>query len=65
MTDFEEFEKALAADSSYNSNLSRSLSFTLDEFYKDLATVGVSAATGEGFDDFMEKVATATHEYET
>ena len=64
MTDFEAFEEALSNTSSYNSNLSRSLSLTLDEFYKDLKAVGVSAATGEGFDEFMNAVDDAVLEYE-
>ena len=29
------------------------MSLVLDEFYKDLRAVGVSAVTGEGVDDFI------------
>nr|SVE86153.1 EOG090X072H [Daphnia similis]SVE86781.1 EOG090X072H [Daphnia similis]SVE87407.1 EOG090X072H [Daphnia similis]SVE88034.1 EOG090X072H [Daphnia similis] len=65
MTDFDAFELALSSDSSYNANLSRSLSLTLDEFYKDLTTVGFSAVTGEGFDEFLAAVDAAVVEYET
>ncbi|XP_057378504.1 GPN-loop GTPase 1-like [Daphnia carinata] len=65
MTDFDAFELALSSDSSYNANLSRSLSLTLDEFYKDLTTVGFSAVTGEGFDEFLAAVDSAVVEYET
>nr|SVE70453.1 EOG090X072H [Daphnia similis]SVE71077.1 EOG090X072H [Daphnia similis]SVE71708.1 EOG090X072H [Daphnia similis]SVE72338.1 EOG090X072H [Daphnia similis] len=65
MTDFDSFELALSSDSSYNANLSRSLSLTLDEFYKDLTTVGFSAVTGEGFDEFLAAVDAAVVEYET
>ncbi|XP_032795370.1 GPN-loop GTPase 1 isoform X2 [Daphnia magna] len=65
MTDFDAFELALSSDSSYNANLSRSLSLTLDEFYKDLTTVGFSAVTGEGFDEFLAAVDAAVIEYET
>jgi GPN-loop GTPase len=65
MHDFETFQAALSNDESYNSNLSRSLSLTLDEFYKDLTTIGVSAATGEGFDEFLAAVDAAAVQYET
>ncbi len=65
MHDFETFQAALSNDESYNSNLSRSLSLTLDEFYKDLTTIGVSAATGEGFDEFLAAVDAASVQYET
>lgn len=65
MRDFDAFELALSSDSSYNANLSRSLSLTLDEFYKDLTAVGFSAVTGEGFDEFLAAVDAAVVEYET
>nr|SVE93647.1 EOG090X072H [Scapholeberis mucronata] len=65
MRDFDAFEAALSNDSSYNANLSRSLSLTLDEFYKDLNAVGFSAVTGEGFDEFLAAVDAAVVEFET
>ena len=65
MRDFDAFEAALSNDSSYNANLSRSLSLTLDEFYKDLTAVGFSAVTGEGFDEFLSAIDAAVVEYET
>lgn len=65
MKDFEAFDSALSSESSYNANLSRSLSLTLDEFYKDLTAVGFSAHTGEGFDEFLAAVDAAVIEYET
>lgn len=64
MQDFEVFEAALNTDSSYNANLARSLSLTLDEFYQDLKTVGVSSVTGEGLDEFLLAVEAAALEYE-
>lgn len=36
----------------------------LEEFYENLATVGVSAATGEGMDDFMKAVQGCAKDYE-
>eukprot|EP00951_Prasinocladus_malaysianus_P050046 scaffold676298_cov37-Prasinocladus_malaysianus.AAC.1 len=64
MNDFEEYAAALEADSSYASTLSRSLSLVLEEFYKNLRTVGVSAVTGQGMDELMAAVKEAAAEYE-
>jgi hypothetical protein len=47
-------QAALEADASYAATLSRSLSLVLDEFYKNLRPVGVSAVTGEGMDEFFQ-----------
>jgi hypothetical protein len=65
MQDFETFHEALRGEASYVSNLAQSMSLALDTFYSSLTTVGVSAMTGEGMDQFLEAVAAARVEYET
>ena len=65
MQDFESFELALESDTSYISNLTRSMSLVLDVFYKDLQTIGFSATSGQGVKEFFEKVNIATQDYLT
>ncbi|KAG9285441.1 hypothetical protein G9A89_010916 [Geosiphon pyriformis] len=65
MTDFEAFQQALQKESSYMNTLMNSMSLVLDEFYKHLRVVGVSAMTGEGMDEFFEAIKQAVKEYET
>jgi GTPase SAR1 family protein len=50
--------------SGYYASLTRSLSLVLDEFYNHLHKVGVSAATGEGVDEFWEVVQQAALDYD-
>ncbi|KAM1196694.1 hypothetical protein ACFX2I_008396 [Malus domestica] len=63
MEDFETFQAAVNADSSYSSNLAQSLSLVLDEFYKNLRSVGVSAVTGAGMKDFFNTIEASADEY--
>jgi hypothetical protein len=64
MADLDAFTAALDADQTYAASLSRSLALVLEEFYENLAAVGVSAVTGEGMDGFFEAAERCRAEYE-
>ena len=73
MSDFEVFQAALRDDqelngedgtsSGYMSSLINSMSLMLEEFYSQLDVVGVSAYTGEGFDELRGAVDNKVDEY--
>lgn len=47
MQDFEVFQDVLAEESTFSSNLTRSMSLALEEFYCNIKACGVSSFTGE------------------
>ena len=64
MKDFELFQSAIEQEHSYSTDLCRSLSLVLDEFYANLRCVGFSSMTGDGCKEFFDAVDDACHEYE-
>ncbi|KAJ3052026.1 GPN-loop GTPase qqt2 [Rhizophlyctis rosea] len=63
MQDFEVFQKALEEDTTYMGTLVNSMCLVLEEFYKHLRVVGVSAVTGEGMEELFRAVDEAVEEY--
>jgi GTPase SAR1 family protein len=66
INDFEKFQEALdeARTQTYMTSLNRSMGLVLDEFYRNLRAVAVSAATGEGIPELMQALSDAAAEYE-
>ena len=63
MDDFEKFHEVVDQDKSFASDLSRSLSLVLDEFYKTLRRAGVSAMSGEGMEELFDAIGRCRKDY--
>eukprot|EP01062_Namystynia_karyoxenos_P057225 TRINITY_DN48182_c0_g1_i1.p1 TRINITY_DN48182_c0_g1~~TRINITY_DN48182_c0_g1_i1.p1 ORF type:complete len:421 (+),score=154.62 TRINITY_DN48182_c0_g1_i1:68-1330(+) len=63
MRDADEFARALERQSSYSASLTQSMSQVLEEFYRNLTQVGVSAVTGQGAEALLEGIAAARGTY--
>lgn len=63
MDDFDAFDAALKEDN-FVGTLARSMAMALEEFYKSMRSVGVSAQTGEGMQELVQAVQLAAEEYE-
>jgi GTPase SAR1 family protein len=64
MTEFDVFLEALKpSEAGYMASLSRALCLSMEEFYSQLRTCGVSSITGEGMEELEEKINEAVLEY--
>ena len=61
--DWEKLDEALAKEKAYAASLARSLSLVLDEFTNALPHVSVSAATGQGMPELVEKLEECRRRY--
>lgn len=64
MEDFEKLGDALSRETSYVASLSKSMSLAMEEFYRNLRSVGVSAVTGAGGEDFEKAIQEACTEFQ-
>jgi len=68
MTNFEAFQEAAQTSpgsDTYMGSLTQSMGLVLEEFYRSLQCVGVSAATGQGFDTLFAAVEEAKKSFLT
>lgn len=65
IADYEEkgIEAGVGGTTGFHASFIQSMSLVLEEFYKLLSVVGVSSLTGDGFDELLEKIGQAEHEY--
>ena len=63
MKSLDDFEESLSTNRSYMSTLIKSLGNVLDEFYKNIKTVGVSAITGQGMDKLFKQIEKCKKDY--
>merc|ERR1712232_532632 len=63
MQDFTKIGEALTRETTYVASLARSMSLVMEEFYKNLRSVGVSAVTGQGCADFQRALAESCEEF--
>jgi GTPase SAR1 family protein len=64
MTDFEAYQESVDVDKEeYMGSLNRSLSLVMEEFYRNIRTVGVSAVTGDGILDLFQHIDDAAKEF--
>ncbi|CAO2821453.1 unnamed protein product [Amaranthus hypochondriacus] len=63
MEDFMAFHAALETDQSHTSTLTRSLSFVLDQLYQNVRSVGVSALSGAGMNEFFKAIDDSATEF--
>merc|ERR1712159_641069 len=63
MNDFTKFQNALFEEESYIASFSRSILWALDEFYRNLDHICISALTGFNVDSFWNAAQTARQEY--
>ncbi len=66
MDDFQAYQESLEGTGEregYMNSLNNSLCLVLDEFYRNIRRVGVSAATGDGIDDLFSRIQEASEEF--
>jgi len=63
--DCKELDRLLKEQTTFAGTLAQSMVTALEEFYKELDVVGMSAATGEGTDGLFDAIASAAKKYET